>query len=91
MTTAEIAVHYILSRIARDVNFAWYMFGTQALALCYEAEFERTRTQLQHRDRRRGALQLVAASRRRRGDLGSFAGLCAAGNDGQAGMDAAAG
>ena len=42
LTKAEDAVRYILGRVATDVNFAWYMFGTESLARCMAAESERT-------------------------------------------------
>lgn len=38
---AQVAVNYILQRIARDADFAWHMHGTQTLALCLEAEADR--------------------------------------------------
>lgn len=41
LSPAEKAVKYILGRVVNDRNFSWYMFGTESLALCYEAEAAR--------------------------------------------------
>lgn len=41
LSPAEQAVKYILGRVVTDRNFSWYMFGTESLALCFEAEAAR--------------------------------------------------
>lgn len=50
LTNSEAAVRNVLERIVESRNFSWYMWGTETMALCMEAEAERlgiTREELQ--------------------------------------------
>ena len=50
LTKSEKAIKHILNRVVESRNYSWYMWGTESLSLCLEAEAERrgiTRDELQ--------------------------------------------